>query len=89
MDLSPSPDHSNPQPGALGTDAPYPQSILPRSTGMLSARSSAVLKELVRVLASPKPGDLTAPLMEVTLSDGTRLAAFADGSAGALPKNAR
>ena len=72
---------------------PIPETVSPQDLidrKLLSATDAAGLESVkIRLFARPKPGDMTAVLMEVTLSDGTRLAAFADGSAGALPNNAR
>ena len=72
---------------------PIPETVSPQDLidrKLLSATDAAGLESVkIRLFARPKPGDMTAVLMEVTMPDGTRMAAFADGSAGALPKNAR
>ena len=72
---------------------PIPETVSPQDLidrKLLSASDAAGLESVkIRLFARPKPGDMTAVLMEVTMPDGTRMAAFADGSAGALPKNAR
>lgn len=65
-----------------------PQELVERN--LLSAGDAVGLEGVkIRFPAVRKPDDYTAALMEVTMPDGTRLAAFADGSAGAFPKNSR
>lgn len=65
-----------------------PQDLIDRK--LLSASDAAGLEGVkIRLLAAPNEQEPEAMLIEVTLTDGTRLAAFADGSVRQLPKNAR